>query len=48
MDTIVYDAVQDVKAVAEYNGGGHRNPSRKRHCEECATWGVFQSVYYSE
>ena len=22
MDTIVYDAVQDVKAVAEYNGGG--------------------------
>lgn len=21
MDTIVYDAVQDVKAVAEYNGG---------------------------
>lgn len=27
MDTIVYDAVQDVKAVAEYNGGGHRNPS---------------------
>ena len=26
MDTIVYDAVQDVKAVAEYNGG-HRNPS---------------------
>lgn len=22
MDTVVYDAVQDVKAVAEYNGGG--------------------------
>ena len=22
MDTIVYDAVQDVKALAEYNGGG--------------------------
>lgn len=36
MDTIVYDAVQDVKAVAEYNGGGHRNPSRKRYCEECS------------
>ena len=33
MDTIVYDAVQDVKAVAEYNGGGHRNPSGKRCCE---------------
>ncbi len=30
MDTIVYDAVQDVKAVAEYKWGGHRNPSKQR------------------
>ena len=48
MDTIVYDAVQDVKAVAEYNGGGHRNPSRKRCCEVGTAWCVFQSFYYSE
>lgn len=27
MDTIVYDAVQDVKALAEYNGGGVLTPS---------------------
>lgn len=31
-NTIVYDAVQDVKAVAEYNGG-HKHPFRERLCE---------------
>ena len=42
MDTIVYDAVQDVKAVAEYNGGGIN--SLKQDTAALLAKGVVKSV----